>query len=132
MLNKKGAEAVGISPMKMIVSFILIIFLLIILILSLNALKDANKKKTDFLVESVVARDRVFDIFNRKVDYVPIPNILQGIFDDKESWSRDYMKGPIQYPADKENIQEPLRGELFKAVKASIDEILPVKAVRRS
>lgn len=58
MLNKK-AEAMGISPFKIILCSFLIVIFSIILILALNAMKDSNKEKTNFLVASAIGKAKL-------------------------------------------------------------------------
>ena len=79
MLNKKGqrpSEAPLLSPLKIILGFLLIILGLFILFALISSQVEKHKDSTISVVSSNLAREKWFEVLNRKVEGETVPSIL--------------------------------------------------------
>lgn len=76
MFNKK-AQAVGVSPLKMLVSFFIIIILILIMFLSVKFLVDNDVEKSEMIANNIFHEQLWWMMENSEVEGMFFPDFLE-------------------------------------------------------
>ena len=142
MLNKKGAEAIGISPLKIIIYSLIIFLLLIILLLSLNFVKSSSDAKVvnyanqimgSKLWSSVVFSKQenrlVFEIMEEYYLARKELDIEKNIQKRNELLKQSNMLKELILSACKKSVEEALPSDIYVS-EVSLDNLLKPEKIK--